>query len=348
MKESHCVLRNQSVLGKGYRPYFVAEAGTCHFGNMDMAKQLVDVAKEAGCDCVKFQSWTANSLYSKTYYKANPFSQRFVKKYSLSFEEQKELAEYCKSKDIAFASTPYSRKEVDFLVNECNVPYIKIASMDLNNYPFLEYIAKTGIPIVLATGMGEMEEIDKAVEVIRAAGNENLCLLHCISIYPPEISTIHLNNILGLGKKFPQYPIGFSDHSQGIEMDVAAIALGACLIEKHLTLDKSKIGMDNGMALEPEEFSEMVHQCLNVYEALGQEDRIVGEAEIEKRKTMRRSVVVTRDIKKGDVITEDDLDVKRPGTGIPPEDINMLVGKRVKEDIECDTLLLEDFVEFGV
>lgn len=211
--------------------------------------------------------------------------------------------------------------------------------MDLNNYPYLEYIAKTGVPIILATGMGEMEEIEKAVETIARTGNNNLCLLHCISIYPPELSTIHLNNMIGLKKKFPQYPIGFSDHSLGTEMDSAAIALGACLIEKHFTLDKTKIGMDNEMALEPDEYGNMIRQCLNVHVALGSEERVVSEAELNQRKKMRRSVVATRDLKAGDIITAEDLDVKRPGTGIPPEMMTKLIGTVVKEDVECDTLL---------
>lgn len=345
MKTAQCVLRNQKVICEENKPYFVAEVNTSHFGNMNIAKEMIDAAKEAGCDCVKFQSWSSESLYSKTYYDENPFAQRFVKRFSLSFDEQKELAQYCESLGISFASTPYSRNEVDFLIDECRVPFIKVASMDLNNYPYLEYIAKTGVPIVLATGMGEMEEIEKAVDTISSAGNENLCLLHCISIYPPEISTIHLKNIIGLKKKFPQYPIGFSDHSLGTEMDSAAIALGACLIEKHLTLNKSKIGMDNEMALEPQEFSNMVQQCVNVHEALGNENRIVREAELEQRKKMRRSIVVTRDLKKGDIISESDLDVKRPGTGIPPEKMKELIGQYLKEDVECDTLLLKKSVQ---
>lgn len=334
-----CVLRNQVTISETDKPYFVAEVNTSHFGNIETAKQMIDTAKEIGCDCVKFQSFSAETLYSKTYYMENRFAQRFVKRYSLSFEEQKLLAEYCASRGIAFASTPYSRSEVDFLINECNVPFIKVASMDLNNYPYLEYIAKTGVPIILATGMGETEEIEKAVETIARTGNDNLCLLHCISIYPPELSTIHLNNIIGLKKKFPQYPIGFSDHSLGTEMDSAAIALGACLIEKHFTLDKTKIGMDNEMALEPDEYGNMIRQCLNVHVALGNEERVVSEAELNQRKKMRRSVVATRDLKAGDIITEEDLDVKRPGTGLPPEMMTKLIGTVVKEDVECDTLL---------
>ena len=334
-----CVLRNQVTISETDKPYFVAEMNTSHFGNIETAKKMIDTAKEIGCDCVKFQSFSAQTLYSKSFYAENRFAQRFVQRYSLSFEEQKTLAEYCASRGIAFASTPYSRDEVDFLINECNVPFIKVASMDLNNYPYLEYIAKTGVPIILATGMSEIEEIEKAVETIAATGNNNVCLLHCISIYPPKLSTIHLNNIIGLKKKFPQYPIGFSDHSLGTEMDSAAIALGAYLIEKHFTLDKTKIGMDNEMALEPEEYGNMIRQCLNVHVALGSEERVVSEAELNQRLKMRRSVVATRDLKAGDIITEGDLDVKRPGTGMPPEMMTKLIGTVVKEDVECDTLL---------
>ena len=334
-----CVLRNQVTISETDKPYFVAEMNTSHFGNIETAKKMIDTAKEIGCDCVKFQSFSAQTLYSKSFYAENRFAQRLVQRYSLSFEEQKTLAEYCASRGIAFASTPYSRDEVDFLINECNVPFIKVASMDLNNYPYLEYIAKTGVPIILATGMSEIEEIEKAVETIAATGNNNVCLLHCISIYPPKLSTIHLNNIIGLKKKFPQYPIGFSDHSLGTEMDSAAIALGAYLIEKHFTLDKTKIGMDNEMALEPEEYGNMIRQCLNVHVALGSEERVVSEAELNQRLKMRRSVVATRDLKAGDIITEGDLDVKRPGTGMPPEMMTKLIGTVVKEDVECDTLL---------
>lgn len=346
MKAARCILHDQTVICEENKPYFVAEVNTSHFGNIDTAKKMIDAAKAAGCDCVKFQSWSSQTLYSKTYYDENPFAERFVKRYSLSIDDQRNLAQYCEEQGISFASTPYSRNEVDFLISECNVPFIKVASMDLNNYPYLEYIAKTGVPMILATGMGEPEEIEKAVDTVRSAGNENLCLLHCISIYPPEISTIHLKNMIGLKKRFPQYPIGFSDHSLGTEMDSAAIALGACIIEKHLTLNKSKIGMDNEMALEPQEFSDMVRQCINVHKALGSEERVVREAELEQRKKMRRSIVVTRDLKKGDIITESDLDVKRPGTGIPPEKMQGLIGQCLKEDVECDTLLLEKAVEF--
>jgi N-acetylneuraminate synthase len=263
------------------------------------------------------------------------------KKFSFSEEELKEVAEYSKKRGISFSSTPYSHSEVDFLIEKCNAPYVKVASMDLNNYHFLDYIAKKGVPIILSTGMGELEEIHRAVETIVKAGNKNICLLHCISIYPPETNTIQLRNISGLRNEFPDYPIGFSDHSIGTEIASAAVALGACMIEKHFTLDRTKIGMDNQIALEPEEMSMLVKNCLNVQIALGEEKRTVLPAEVEQRKKMRRSIVTAKDLKAGTMLKEDDLDTKRPGTGLPPVKLKDLIGKRLLTDIEADTLITE-------
>lgn len=334
-------LRNSTTLGDYNKPYIVAEVNTSHFGNINIAKKMIDEAKKAGCDCVKFQSWTTDTLYSKTYYDANPIAKRFVKGFSFDRKELTEMANYCKKIEIDFASTPYSQSEVDFLIGKGNVPYIKVASMDINNYDFLSYIASTGVPIVLSTGMSEIEEIQKAVDIIEKCENKNICLLHCISIYPPEISTIRLNNIVGLRDEFPDYPIGFSDHSLGIEMPSAAVALGACMIEKHFTLDKSKIGMDNQIALEPDEMSRLVTNCHSVQKALGSTERIVMQAEIDQREQMRRSIVVTKDLKTGHKLNKKDLDVKRPGTGISPDKLTEIIGKTLIVDVEMDTLIME-------
>lgn len=340
------VLRDRTVVEDYGRPYVVAEVNSSHNGSVDVAKQMIDAAAEAGCNCVKFQSWSAESLYSATYYSANPISKRIVQKFSLTPEQLKDMAAYCRTKKIAFSSTPYSRSEVDFLLDECGAPFVKIASMDSNNYPFLRYIAKKNCPIVLSTGMSTIEEVENAVNVIEEAGNSQVCLLHCISIYPPEVETIHLNNIRGLRSRFPNYPIGFSDHSHGIEMASAATALGAALIEKHLTLDSKKIGMDNQMATEPAEMKQMVDCCRNVQLALGTQERVVLQAEKEQMLKMRRSVIVTRDMKAGEVLTYEVLDAKRPGTGISPVEIDLLVGKRLKHDVQGDMLLKKEDVEY--
>lgn len=337
-------LRNGETIGDFNKPYFIAEVNTSHNGDIEVAKKMIDAAKDAGCHCVKFQSWSKESLYSKSYYKQNPIAQRIVRKFALSEEELLDVANYCKRIGISFSSTPYSKKEVDFLLDKCDAPFVKISSMEINNYDFLEYIAKTGAPIVLSTGMSEIEEIKKAVKVIEDAGNKNICLLHCISIYPPETDTIMLNNILGLREKFPDNPIGFSDHSIGIEMATASVALGAALVEKHLTLDKSKIGMDNQMATEPEEFKVLIKHCENVQIALGSKERIVQDNELEQRKKMRRSIIAKKDLRSGITLKKEDLDAKRPGTGIPPDRMNELVGKRINKDIEEGMMInQEDF-----
>ena len=335
-------LRNSTILSDYGKTYVVAEINTSHFGNIEVAKEMIDQAKNAGCDCVKFQSWTESTLYSKTFYEENPIAKRFIKGFSFSEDELTVVAKYSKKIGIDFASTPYSIKEVDFLIDECDVPFIKVASMDLNNNYFLEYIGKKMVPIILSTGMGDMQEIINAVKVIESTGNTNICILHCISIYPPEISTIRLNNILGLREIFPNYPIGFSDHSIGIEIPIAATALGSCLLEKHFTLDKSKIGMDNQVANEPSEMALMVESCKNVQMALGGKERVVLEAEIEQRKQMRRSLVAKRDLLPGDIISKDDLDAKRPGTGIPPDRIDDIIGSEVIKKVSEDTILFSN------
>lgn len=329
------------------RPYIVAELNTSHFGDIETARLMIDKVKEAGCDCVKFQSWSSDTLYSKNYYDENPIAKRFIRKFSFSENELREVLEYCRACDISFASTPYSREEVDFLLEECNVPFIKVASMDLTNLRYLEYIAESGSPVVLSTGMGDMDEIHDAMNVFAKAGNSRVCLLHCVSIYPTSIPKIRLNNIMGLRSEFPDNPIGFSDHSLGIEMPIAAAALGACLFEKHFTLDKEKIGMDNQMAIGFEEMTSLVSGVHNVHNALGGFERIVYPEELEQRGKMRRSVVFRKNLARGSVLTLEDLDVKRPGTGFSPDRISDLIGARLNCDVEENSLVLETDVLFN-
>lgn len=338
-------LKTGRILSDYSDPYMVAEVNSSHNGSVEVARQMIDAAVEAGCDCVKFQSWSATSLYSASYYKENPITKRIVTKFSLSPDDLKGLAEYCRERGVDYCSTPYAREEVDFLLDECGAPFVKVASMESNNLTYLRYIARKGAPIVFSTGMSSMDEIKRAVDTMAGAGNQQICLLHCISMYPPEWDTIHLNNIIGLREAFPDLPIGFSDHSRGIEMAVAATALGAALVEKHLTLDSKKIGMDNQMATEPDEMKQMVSCCRNVHIALGSKERIVREAEQEQMKKMRRSLIVTRNLPAGAVLTPQDLDAKRPGTGIPADRLEEMIGKTLKKSVEADTLLKIDDIE---
>ncbi len=342
---AECILRDGTVISDYGRPYIVSEVNSSHNGSIELAKQMIDASVEIGCDCVKFQSWSVESLYSKTYYDANPISKRFVKKFSMSPEQLKELADYCWQKGISFSSTPYSEEEVDFLVDICEVPYIKIASMELNNPRFLKYIGQKHVPIVLSTGMSTYEEVEKAVEVLHDVGVDQMVILHCVSIYPTILTNVNLNNIVGLRDRFKMHPIGFSDHTEGDAAAVAAVTLGAGLIEKHLTLDKSKVGMDNGMATEPPEFTQLVSKCRSIQVALGSHDRILLQEEIDQRKNMRRSIVSTRDISAGEILKESDLYAKRPGTGFEPTKIDYLVGKKVIRDIMADTVILPEDIQ---
>jgi N-acetylneuraminate synthase len=334
-------LKNGRMIGDAHPPYIIAEFNTSHNGSIDTAKSMIESAKKIGCDCVKFQSWSAETLYSKTYYDQNPISKRIVKKFAFSEDTLKELVTYCKNVGIDFASTPYSKAEVDTLI-ELGVPFIKISSMELNHFPFLEYIGGAQMPMIISTGMGDTDEIIEAVHAIERTGNHNICLLHCVSIYPTEINTVNLRNIIGLKERFPRYAIGFSDHTLGTEMSIAAVALGAAIIEKHFTLDKTKIGMDNQMALEPVEMKALVDGCRHVFQGLGINDRVVTQAELEQRAKMRRSIVAARDLPTGTVITENDLDAKRPGTGITPSKLGELLGKITQTEILADEIIAAD------
>lgn len=341
-------LRDGTKIADYGRPYFIAEVNSSHNGSVEVAKEMIDAAVEAGCDCVKFQSWSSKSLYSKSYYKENPIAKRFVDKLSLTPEQLKELALYCHEKKVGFSSTPYSKEEVDFLVEECNIPFIKIASMEINNLEFIQYIGEKKVPVVLSTGMADIEEVEKAVQALESTGNKDIIILHCVSIYPAPVDTINLNNILELREKFPKYPIGFSDHTLGQETAIAAVALGAAVVEKHLTLDSKKIGMDNQMAMEPDQLKELVTNSRKINNALGTRTRVVLEEEYNQRKNMRRSVIAARDLEEGEILKREDLDVKRPGTGISPDKLMSLIGCRVKRNIEADTLILYEDIEDSI
>lgn len=335
-------LRNGRNVGDYLKPYIVAELNTSHFGDMEIARDMLRQAKAAGCDCVKFQSWSAETLYSESYYRENAIAKRIVTKFSMSNAQLKELSEYAREVGIDFSSTPYSIEEAIFLVEQCHVPFVKIASMELDNLPYLAQLGQLGVPLVLSTGMGSSSEIIRAVETIEATGNEQIIILHCTSVYPSAPEIIRLQNIAGLRTEFPRYPIGYSDHSVGVEIPAASVALGACLVEKHFTLDNKRIGMDNQMATEPEEMKAMVNACHNVNAAMGGAARLLCNEEQEQITKMRRSVVTKRALKSGHVLTAADLECKRPGNGISPKFLSSLFGRVLKCDVESGALIKLD------
>lgn len=333
-------------------PYIIAEIGANHNGDMDLARQLIEKAKEAGADCVKFQSWTKDSVFSKRVYDDNYFLaddyrnrtdyslEQIVDSFSVSESEFLQLKDIAAKVGIDFASTPFSMKEVDFLVHVLNAGFIKVASMDLNNYPFLQYIAGKGLPMILSTGLSTLEEIDRAVRTIEDAGNHSIVFLHCISLYPPDDEKVDLRNMETLRAAYP-YPVGFSDHTLGYSIPLAASALGACVIEKHFTLDKGMFGWDHRISADFEELRAIAEGAKRINRALG--SRRISVREDEQRiKAFRRSIVAGRDIKQGEVITRQMLDFKRPGDGLPPGEIEYIIGKKALRDIPYDALLERD------
>ena len=338
---------------KNSRPYIIAEIGSNHNGDMKLCKKIIDSAKKAGVDCVKFQYFDEKTIFSKKTYEDNYFIaddyrnrtdfnlKQIVKKYSISIRELKEMQKYCKRINLDFLVTPFSYKESDE-IEKLGVKTFKVASMDLNNYAFLEHIAKKNKTIILSTGLSNLSEIDKAVSTIENTGNKKLILLHCTSIYPLKSKDVNLKRIETLKKLYP-YPIGFSDHTPGFEIALASVALGVCLIEKHFTLDKNMSGWDHHMSTDSTDMNNLVMSSKKVFSALGS-NRILRVETKERVNSFRRSIVASKNIKKGEKFKKKNLDFKRPGTGLPPEKINDIVGKIAKRNITFDELIKkEDF-----
>lgn len=322
----------------------IAEAGVNHNGSIEIAKKLVDAAKNTGADAVKFQTFKTENLVTKDAKKAkyqitNPGEDSqydMIKKLELSDREFKELVIYAKEKGIIFLSSPFDKESVD-LLDKIGIPAFKIASGEITNFPLLKYIAKKQKPVILSTGMSTLGEIEEALNLIEKY-NDNIILMHCLTSYPAKKEDANLNVIKTLEYAFKR-PVGFSDHTQGIEMSVAAVALGSCVIEKHFTIDKNLPGPDHKASLEPQELSEMVKAIRNVEKGLGNGIKKPTTEEIEIKKLVRKSIVAKEDIPKGSILTEEMLDVKRPGTGIEPKYLNELIGRELIDDIKKDDLL---------
>ena len=329
-------------------PYVIAEIGSNHNGDMDLARKIIDAAVETGADAVKFQSWTPESLIAREEYEANTVYtddpkkhwgslREMVEEYYLRDDQHKELKAYCDKKGVDFCSTPFSEEETD-LLNELNVPFFKVASMDINNLRLLRYLASFDKPIILSTGMATLGEIEQAVQTLENEGNQKIMLLHCISVYPPKMENVNLNNITMLQQTFG-YPVGFSDHTIGSAIPLASVALGACLIEKHFTIDKDLPGWDHMISADPDEMTEICRESKNIAASLGSYRRVISKEEKLKMPKMRRSIITSRDLKAGEPIKEDDLTFKRPGTGIAPDQTGFVVGRTLKKDTTKDSVL---------
>jgi len=330
-------------VGEGHPVMVVAEAGVNHNGRLDLAKRLVDAAKDAGANAVKFQTFVAEKVVS-----------RFAPKASYQFDSKKrdetqlememtlqlppdafsEIARHAERKGILFFSTPFDESSAD-LLEQLGVPVFKISSGDLTHIPFLTYVARKARPMIISTGMSTLDEIRTAVEAVMSSGNQQIVLTHCVSSYPAPTEEANLRAIHTLKSDF-KFPVGYSDHTLGFEVAIAAVALGACLIEKHLTLDKSLPGPDHRVSLDKLEFARMTKAIRLVEQALGSPSKSPTRSEQDVMKVARRSIVARRDIAEGEVIAPDMIDFKRPATGLAPSKLSLVLGRQAIRTIRAD------------
>ncbi|MCH5243069.1 MAG: N-acetylneuraminate synthase [Muribaculaceae bacterium] len=325
----------------------IAEAGVNHNGSLDTAKKMVDAAVQAGADYIKFQTFHAHSLVTALceaadYQKENAgaSSQKdMLKNLELKYEDFKNLKAYCDEKGIGFLSTAFDEDSIDFIAS-LNPDYMKVPSGEITNLPFLRKMASTGIPVIISTGMSTPEEIAKALNPFRKAGygNEDIILLHCTTQYPTPMEDVNLRAMQTVSGNFG-HPGGYSDHTLGIEVPIAAATLGAKVVEKHFTLDRNMEGPDHKASLEPDELADMVRSIRNIEKALGHGVKEVKDSEKQNIIAARRSIVAARHIKQGEVITEEDITTKRPATGLSPMLWDKVVGSKAVKDFAPDDLI---------
>ena len=329
--------------------FIIAEAGVNHNGSVETAKQLIDAAVNAGVDCVKFQTFKATKIVTRYAQKAdyqrndgdNALSQfEMLKKLELSESMHTELLNHCNTKGIIFLSTAFDDESID-LLKKLSVSIGKIPSGEITNLPYLRKMSKTFSKIILSTGMATMSEIEAAIQVLEQNGTKssNITILHCNTEYPTKMQDVNLLAMLQIQKEF-KVNIGYSDHTLGIEVPIAAVALGATVIEKHFTLSRTMQGPDHAASLEPKELSEMVKAIRNIELALGDGIKKPSLSEIKNKAAARKSIVAARKIEAGEILSESNLAIKRPGTGISPMMWDEITGTRATKDFEEDELII--------
>jgi N,N'-diacetyllegionaminate synthase len=328
--------------------FIIAEAGVNHNGSVDLAKQLIEVAVDSGADAVKFQTFKAESLVSKSAQKAGYQKETtdvsesqfdMIKKLELDVNTHKELIAYCQEKNIMFLSTPFDHDSINML-SELGLQIYKIPSGEITNLPYLKHIGSLSKQVILSTGMSTLEEVGDALTVLINAGTskENITVLHANTMYPTPMEDVNLNAMLTIQKEF-DIDIGYSDHTLGIEVDIAAIAMGATCIEKHFTLDKTMDGPDHKASLEPGELKTMVRAIRNIEKALGGGEKKPSPSESVNINIVRKSIIANQEIKKGDLLTDKNIAVKRPGNGISPMKWDSIIGTIATKDYKMDDLI---------
>ena len=326
--------------------FIIAEAGVNHNGSFELAKKLIDKAVWAGADCIKFQTFNTKNLVSAQAQKAeyqkkttdiNESQLDMLKKLELSHDQFRDLQTYCNEKGIMFLSTPFDLESIDFLA-ELGVKSWKIPSGEISNYPFLKAIGKRKESVIMSTGMCTLEEVKVAVQVLNTFGTTDITLLHCTTEYPAPYDSVNLKAMLTLQKEFG-CKVGYSDHTNGIEIPVAAVAMGASVIEKHFTLDKNMDGPDHKASLNPTELKQMVQAIRNVEVALGDGVKQPSEAEKKNIAIARKSIVAKCNIKKGEKFSQENLTTKRPGNGVSPMLWDNIMGMEAVRDFSGDELI---------
>jgi len=341
------------MVGEGHPVYLIAEIGSNHCSDKVVVKKMIDVAADAGFDAVKFQTYEPLEVFSGKI-TTTELGIDDMYGHRLWWEVARdhilmprdwfgEMFAYAREKKLQVFSTVHSVRDAEFVM-QFNPPLFKVASIDVSYLDFLRGLAGINKPIILSTGMHDLGEIEAAVNTILGEGNQQLALLHCVSNYPPRPENVNLRNITMLQKAF-DIPVGFSDHHPQNFMDVAAVALGACIIEKHITLDRTRKGPDHPFALDPDAMIDLVNSVREIEKALGSSRRILSAAEQKSREVTRRSFVARTDIKKGDVITRDKIKLTRPGTGIHPKYKHRLIGHTAAVDIEKEDVIAWDMVD---
>jgi N,N'-diacetyllegionaminate synthase len=331
------------------RVFIIAEAGVNHNGSLDLALRLVDAAKASGADAVKFQTFRADQLATRSAHKA-PYQERttandesqyeMLQRLELDATAHRKIIDYCQQIGIQFLSSPFDAQSAD-LLGEMDLPLYKVPSGEITNLPFLEHIARKGKPLILSTGMSTLGEVEDAVRVLGVAGCKQLTLLHCVTEYPAPYDEVNLQAMQTLKVAFG-LPVGYSDHTPGIEIAVAAVALGAVVIEKHFTLDRSLAGPDHAASLEPDELQEMVTAIRHVEAALGTGIKTPALCELPNISVARKSVVAARLLSAGHKLSAGDLDIKRPGSGLLPKLLPALIGRTLRAAVEKDAVIKWD------
>jgi N,N'-diacetyllegionaminate synthase len=321
--------------------FIIAEAGVNHNGDVNLAKQLIIKAKEVGADCIKFQTFKANQVVTPEAPKAayqmrntnpNETQLEMLKKLELSFQSYLKLKELCKKLDIIFMSTPYNYEDVEFL-ERLNVDAYKLPSISIVEPTLLEYVANKKKPMIVSSGMANLAEVKEGVDTVISTGNDNLVILHCTTNYPTSLDDVNLKAMKALGDEL-NVLYGYSDHTQKDATCMSAVALGACVIEKHFTIDKNLPGPDQSSSYDPKEFKRFVKNIRDVERILGSSVKKPTEAELKNMQGMRRSVVANKTIFRESVIDETMLTLKRPGTGLKPNKLKKLIGKTAARDIK--------------